>query len=191
MDGDPVREAPFFFSKPADSLVPMGGEIPFPPATRELHHEVELVVALGSGGRNIGPEEGRELVYGYAVGIDLTRRDIQRQARADAHPWDMAKGFDGSAPCSTIKPISICGHPRAGLIFMLVNGELRQSGDLSDQIWSPEETLSHLSHLVALAPGDLVFTGTPPGVGPLRPGDHFEARVEGVGTLIGSVTRAS
>lgn len=187
MGGDPSGEPPFFFSKPADAVVPLGGGIPFPQATRQLHHEVELVVALSGGGRDLAVGDTRSIIFGYAVGIDLTRRDLQTAAKAAGRPWDMAKGFDASAPCSAIAPVSLCGHPRAGKITLEVNDEPRQSADLSDQLWSPEETLAHLSRLVRLAPGDLVFTGTPEGVGLLAPGDRIRARIEGVGELTGFI----
>lgn len=189
MGGDPDREAPFFFTKPADAIQAGGGAFPYPPATSELHHEVELVVAVGRGGFALTPDQCRERIYGYAVGIDLTRRDMQAEAKELARPWDMAKGFDRSAPCSALARSGDIGHPRAGSIGLRVNGEPRQQGDLQDLIWSPEETLSHLSHLVSLAPGDLVFTGTPAGVGPLLPGDVYQAWVEGVGDLEGEIVR--
>ena len=187
MGGDPEREPPFFFTKPADAVVPGGGPIPYPPHTQDLHHEVELVVALGRGGRALTPSACRELIYAYGVGIDFTRRDLQRAAKAAGRPWDMAKGFDGSAPCSPLSNALDIGHPRSGFIGLEVNGELRQSGDISDLIWSPEETLAHLSQFVALAPGDLVFTGTPAGVGPLLPGDSYRAWIDGVGELSGAI----
>lgn len=187
MGGDPDREAPFFFAKPPDAVVPGGGDMPFPVATRDLHHEVELVVALGGGGEDLGTEDCRDLIYGYGVGVDLTRRDLQRDAKAGSRPWDMAKGFDRSAPCSPLVRVEEAGHPRSGAIGLSVNGELRQDADLADLIWSPEETLSHLSRLVELVPGDLVFTGTPAGVGTLLPGDGYLAWIEGVGELTGRV----
>lgn len=187
MGGDPDREMPFFFSKPADAVVPGGGDMPFPASTRELHHEVELVVALGGGGTGLGVEQCRDLIYGYAVGVDLTRRDLQREAKASSRPWDMAKGFDRSAPCSLVARVEDAGHPRSGTIGLSVNGEPRQNADLADLIWSPEETLSHLSRLVELVPGDLLFTGTPAGVGALVPGDTYLAWIEGLGELRGRV----
>lgn len=187
MGGDPVREAPFFFTKPADAVVPGGGPIPYPPATADLHHEVELVLALGRGGADVDPARCRELIFGYAVGLDLTRRDLQREAKAAGRPWDMAKGFDLSAPVSAVAPASAVGHPRTGAVGLEVNGEIRQVGDLADLIWSPEETLAHLSSLVTLSAGDLVFTGTPAGVGPLQPDDSFRAWIDGVGELTGAL----
>lgn len=182
MGADPSREAPFFFAKPADAVV-VGGRVPYPPATHDLHHEVELVVALHRGGRNIPAAQALSLVYGYAVGLDLTRRDLQAQAKNAGRPWDMAKGFDHSAPCSALVPASICGHPATGAILLSVNGKLRQRGDLADMIWSVAETLAALSALVELAPGDLIFTGTPEGVGPVQVGDVLAAHIDGVADL--------
>ena len=186
MGGNPDREFPFFFSKPADAVTG-GGEMSFPLATEDLHHEVELVIAVAGHGSGLGPEACRELIYGYAVGVDLTRRDLQREARDRGRPWDMAKGFDRSAPCSAIAPVSEVGHPRSGSIGLEVNGRARQHADISDLIWSPEEILVHLSKLVALAPGDLVFTGTPAGVGQLVRGDAYRAWITGVGEVAGRV----
>ena len=187
MGGDPDRETPFFFSKPADAVLPMGGAMPYPASTHELHHEVELVLALVAGGANLEPERCRDLIYGYAVGVDLTRRRLQREAKAAGRPWDMAKGFDRSAPCSAVARFLDVGHPRSGAIGLSVNDEVRQAADLADLVWSPEETLSHLSRLVELAAGDLVFTGTPAGVGPLLPGDRYRAWIVGVGEVEGRV----
>jgi fumarylpyruvate hydrolase len=183
MGADPTREPPFFFGKPQDAAVPGGGEVPYPPATANLHHEVELVVALGAGGRDLSVEGALTLVYGYAVGIDLTRRDLQATAKAQGQPWDMAKGFDGSAPMSPITPATVCGHPGRGSIWLQVNGVERQRGDLGDLIWSVPEVLAHLSRFVALAPGDLIFTGTPAGVGPIVPGDRVHCGIDGLGEL--------
>jgi fumarylpyruvate hydrolase len=171
------REPPFFFSKPADALV-TSGEVPYPPATRDLHHEVELVVALAGGGRDLAPEAALALVYGYAVGLDLTRRDLQHEAKKAGRPWDMAKGFDHSAPVGPLTRAADCGHLRAGRIALRVNGQLRQEADLADMTWNVGETLAHLSRLVGLQPGDLVFTGTPEGVGAVAVGDVLEAEVD-------------
>lgn len=187
MGGQPDREPPFFFTKPADAIVPGGGSMEYPLATAELHHEVELVVALAGGGAEISPEECRSFIFGYAVGVDFTRRDLQRTAKHTARPWDMSKGFDQSAPCSPIVRAGDVGHPRTGSIRLAVNGELRQAGDLADLIWSPEEILANLSRLVELAPGDLVFTGTPAGVGPVTPGDTYRAWIPGVGEVRGEI----
>lgn len=183
MGGDPNREPPFFFGKPRDAAVPGGGDIAYPPATSDLHHEVELVVALGRGGRDIPVEAALDCVYGYAVGIDLTRRDLQAQAKSKGQPWETAKGFDRSAPVSPIVPAARIGHPAAGAIWLSVNGEVRQKGDLAQMTWRVEEILAHLSGLFELAPGDLVFTGTPAGVGALHRGDRVRCGVDGLGEL--------
>jgi fumarylpyruvate hydrolase len=183
MGGDPTREDPFFFAKPADAVVPDGTTLPYPPATRNLHHEIELVVALGGGGANLAADKVMDLVYGYAVGLDMTRRDLQNTAKAGGKPWDMGKGFDRSAPIGAIRPAARIGHPAKGAIWVKVNGQVRQSGDLADMIWSVPETLAYLSGLVELAPGDLIFTGTPEGVGPVVAGDLVEGQVDGVGDL--------
>lgn len=183
MGHDPNREPPFFFGKPGDAIVPGGGDIPYPPATSELHHEVELVVALSRGGRDIPVEAALDCVFGYAVGLDLTRRDLQARAKEKGQPWDMAKGFDQSGPVSPLVPAARMGHPRAGGIWLRVNGEVRQRGDLAQMTWSVAEILAHLSRYVALAPGDLVFTGTPAGVGPLVKGDRVRCGIDGLGEL--------
>ena len=179
------REPPFFFSKPGDAVVGGDGEVAvaYPPATANLHHEVELVVALGAGGQNLAVDAARSLIFGYAVGLDLTRRDLQAKAKEKSHPWDMAKGFDQSAVIGLIQPATACGHPRTGAIRLEVNGVLRQQGDLSDMLWSVDEVIANLSTLVALAPGDLIYTGTPAGVGALQRGDRLLGSVAGVGEL--------
>ena len=163
MGHDPNREPPFFFAKPADSVVPNGGILPFPSATEDLHHEIELVVALGEGGADLTASEALSHVFGYAVGLDMTRRDLQAKAKKAGRPWDMAKGFDRSAPMSGICPVSAISHPERGSIWLRVNDELRQQGDLSQQIWKVPETIAYLSTLVELRPGDLIMTGTPRG----------------------------
>jgi fumarylpyruvate hydrolase len=183
MGSDPTREPPFFFTKPADALVPGGAKTPYPSATANLHHEMELVVAVGRGGRDIAVADALGHVFGYAAGIDLTRRDLQDEAKATRRPWDMSKGFDASAPIGEIAPVSVAGHPAAGRIALKVNGVVRQEGDLADQIWPVPDIIAALSRLVALAPGDLIFTGTPDGVGPLRRGDLVEGEIAGVGIL--------
>ncbi|MCS6855079.1 MAG: fumarylacetoacetate hydrolase family protein [Elioraea sp.] len=188
MGHDPDREPPFFFAKPADAIVASGATIPFPMATEELHHEIELVVAIGKGGVAIDPARALEHVFGYAVGLDMTRRDRQAEAKRLSRPWEIGKAFDRSAPMSAIAPASRIGHPARGAVVLAVNGEIRQAGDLAQQIWSVAETIAHLSRLVELAPGDVVMTGTPAGVGPVRPGDRLEGRIEAVGEL--SVTYA-
>jgi len=182
MGADPDREPPFFFGKPQDAVMP-GGDIAYPPATSNLHHEVELVVALARGGRDIPVSEALDHVYGYAVGIDLTRRDLQAMAKEKGQPWDMAKGFDQSAPMSPIHPAGACGHLKAGGIWLKVNGVERQRGDLAHMIWSVPEVISYLSGFVTLAPGDLIFTGTPSGVGPIQRGDKVACGIQGLGEL--------
>lgn len=182
MGHDPVREAPFFFQKAVDSLV-VDGVLPYPSATRELHHEIELVVALKHGGRDIPVAQALDHVFGYAVGLDMTRRDLQAQAKAQGRPWCAAKAFDHGAPCSAIVPVDTTGHPRAGRIALEVNGRVRQQGDLADMIWSVPEVIASLSTLFELQAGDLIFTGTPSGVGAVHCGDTLEGCVEGVGTL--------
>ena len=180
MGKDPDREPPFFFMKPADAVLDANGVIPYPSLTAEFHHEIEMVVALKAGGTNVAPQEARNLVWGYGVGVDLTRRDIQDEAKKLSRPWDWAKGFDASAPCSPIHPVEVVGHPDTGEIWLKVNGVLKQRGDLQDLIWSVPEVISAISQAVALAPGDLIYSGTPAGVGPLQPGDDVTGAVEGV-----------
>jgi fumarylpyruvate hydrolase len=175
-------EPPFFFCKPGDALVCGGDElaVSYPPATANLHHEVEMVVALGSGGANVAADVAAGLVFGYAVGLDLTRRDIQARAKEKGHPWDMGKGFDQSAVCGPLAPVAAVGHPRTGAIWLKVNGELRQEGDLDQMGWHVEEIIANLSTLVRLEAGDLIYTGTPAGVGPLLRDDLLEAGVDGL-----------
>lgn len=180
MGSDPDREPPFFFSKPADAVVPASGALPYPPSTHDLHHEVELVVALGSGGADIAPADAMALVWGYGVGLDLTRRDLQAVAKEAGRPWDMAKGFDASAPCSPLTPAATLGHPHDARIWLEVNGALRQEGKLNEMIWPVADVISHLSRLVRLEAGDLIYTGTPAGVAALQPGDQVRGGVEGV-----------
>jgi fumarylpyruvate hydrolase len=182
MGHDPDREPPFFFMKPADAVVPPG-RLPFPTRTRELHHEIELVVALGDGGRDIAEERALDHVFGYAVGLDMTRRDLQAEAKKAGRPWDMAKGFDQSAPTGSIRAVEDIGHPTKGAVWLRINGEPRQEGDLDQQIWTVPETISLLSTLVSLRPGDLIMTGTPKGVDRVDPGDHLEGHIDGVGNL--------
>lgn len=185
--GHDEREAPFFFMKPADAIVENGQTIPFPLRTQNLHHEIELVVALHAGGTNVSLERARELVYGYAVGNDLTRRDLQFEARDKGRPWTTGKSFDRAAVISAIHPAARIGHPESGRIWLSVNGELRQEGNLSDLIWSIPEIIVELSTLFELQAGDLIYTGTPAGVAALRPGDRVEGGVEGVDTLITTI----
>jgi fumarylpyruvate hydrolase len=183
MGGDPDREPPFFFMKPADAVVPTGSRLPFPTHTEDLHHEVELVVALGEGGRDIRVEDALDHVFGYAVGLDMTRRDMQAVAKKAGRPWDMAKGFDRSAPTGPIRAAEEIGHPTQGAVWLRINGELRQEGDLDQQIWKVPETISYLSTLVDVRAGDLIMTGTPKGVGRVEPGDRLEGHIEGIGDL--------
>ena len=180
--GESGREPPFFFAKPPDAVCP-GPVVPYPPATRELHHEVELVVALSSGGSGIRPADALSHVFGYAVGVDLTRRDLQAAAKRAGRPWTTAKGFDGSAPVSPLQPLERCGHPFAAEIQLDVNGQPRQVGNTAAMTWSVPEIIAELSRFFELRAGDLIFTGTPPGVGPLRPGDRVACRVAGVASL--------
>jgi len=182
MGGD-AREAPFFFSKPADALVPGGGDIAYPPMTGNLQHEVELVVALGKGGANIAVEQALGCVYGYAIGFDLTRRDLQALAKEKKQPWEMGKGLDQGGPISALVPVGQGAHPARGAIWLKVNGEMRQNGDLAQMIWRVAEIIANLSSYVRLAPGDLIFTGTPSGVSTIVAGDVLEGGIDGVGEL--------
>ncbi|GAB1263803.1 fumarylacetoacetate hydrolase family protein [Aurantivibrio infirmus] len=183
MGSDPSREPPFFFSKPADAVVANNTRIPFPARTQNLHHEVELVVAIGKQGKDIPLEDANSFVFGYAVGNDLTRRDLQAEARKEGRPWDTAKGFDDSAPISAIFPVTKFGHVKNAEIWLKVNGEVRQQGNVSDLIWSVSEIIVELSTLFTLMPGDLIYTGTPAGVGKLNIGDKVEAYVDGLELL--------
>ncbi|HEY1857272.1 fumarylacetoacetate hydrolase family protein [Acidocella sp.] len=183
MGNDPNREPPFFFTKPADALVTNGADTAYPTATANLHHEMELVVAIGVGGKDIPAADALSHVYGYTAGLDLTRRDMQDEAKAMRRPWDMSKGFDASAPIGEIVPASQIGHPAAGRIALNVNGASRQVGDLADQIWPVPDIIAALSKLVALAPGDLILTGTPEGVAAVVRGDLLEGEIEGVGKV--------
>ena len=181
--GNDTREPPFFFGKPADAVVVGGADMPYPPQTADLHHEVELVVAIGKDGSDIAPADALAHVYGYAVGLDMTRRDLQGLAKKAGRPWDMAKGFDHSAPIGTIEPAASIGHPDQGAITLSVNGVERQRGDLADQIWNVPDTIAYLSQFVALKAGDIIMTGTPAGVGAVVRGDVLEGAIAGVGTV--------
>jgi fumarylpyruvate hydrolase len=183
MGHDPDREPPFFFMKPADALVLSGATVPYPPATEDLQHEIELVVALKSGGADIAAEQALECVYGYGGGLDMTRRDPQGQAKKMGRPWEMGKGFDNSAPITALQPAAQIGHPDSGAIWLKVNGEVKQHGDLNQQIWRVEEQIAYLSRLVRLEAGDMIFTGTPAGVGRVGRGDRLDGHVDGVGDL--------
>ena len=181
--GQDEREPPFFFSKPADAIVPDGATVPYPSLTTDLHHEVELVVALKGGGRNLKAATANDLIWGYGVGIDLTRRDLQIASRNIKRPWEIGKAFDASAPCGQLRPASETGHPAKGRITLKCNGELRQDGDLSQMIWNVPEVIEKLSEMVALAAGDIIMTGTPSGVAATVAGDKLECEVEGIGKL--------
>jgi fumarylpyruvate hydrolase len=183
MGMDPDREPPFFFSKPADALVANGTPVPYPSRTSNLHHEIELVVAIGSGGCDIPLASASAHVFGYAVGLDLTRRDLQFAARDQGRPWDVAKGFDCSAPVGAIRPASDMGHIERAAIWLEVNGEARQRANLSEMIWSVPEIVAELSTYFELRPGDLIFTGTPEGVGAVRRGDSLVGGIDGLETL--------
>lgn len=180
---DPERESPFFFNKPSDGIVSDGESLPYPPATASLHHEVELVVAIDREGYEIPPEQAEDHIFGYAVGIDLTRRDLQQVAEDRSWPWTAAKAFDRSAPCGLITPKSDCPKMESGSIALSVNDRLRQNADLKEMIWPVPEIVSSLSRMFLLKPGDLIFTGTPSGVGFVLPGDHMEAVIEGLTPL--------
>ncbi len=183
MGKDPEKEPPFFFLKPADAVLPEGGQMRYPPGTGNLHHEIELVVAIQRGGFQIPAAKALDHVYGYAVGLDMTRRDLQLQARDMGRPWDFGKAFDESAPITAIHPVSSHGHHSAGKITLTVNGEPRQSADLQDMIWNIPDTIAFLSNYYRLQPGDLIFTGTPAGVGAVKQGDVLVGVVEGLAEL--------
>lgn len=187
MGKDPDKEPPFFFLKPADAVLPGGGPMHYPPGTENLHHEIELVVAIHREGRNIPAARALDFVYGYAVGLDMTRRDLQFKARDMGRPWDFGKAFDESAPITPIHPVASHGHRSAGRIWLEVNGELRQEADLADMIWNVPDTIAFLSRYYLLKPGDLIFTGTPAGVGAVVPGDRMVGGVEGLAELSVSV----
>lgn len=183
MGHDPNREAPFFFQKPGDVVLPNGGDFPYPAKTSDVHHEIELVVALGKGGADIDAAKALDYVYGYAVGIDMTRRDLQAEAKKLGRPWEVGKAFEKSAPCSAVVPASKIGHPTKGAIWLTVNGQERQRGDLSQLIWNVPESIAYLSTFFTLAPGDLLYTGTPAGVGAVKRGDVLKGGVDGIGEI--------
>ena len=187
MGHDPDREEPFFFQKNPDTLV-LDGHFPYPPQSSDVHHELELVVALKSGGSDIAVDDALDLVFGYAVGLDMTRRDLQGQMKKAGRPWEIGKAFEHSAPCSELVPAAVIGNPSEGAVQLHVNGELRQDGDLNQLIWKVPEMIAYLSRLFALAPGDLIFTGTPSGVGPVQRGDRLAGTIAGVGQLEVEVT---
>jgi fumarylpyruvate hydrolase len=181
--GNDERDPPFFFTKPADAVVDSGSAIPYPSLTGNLHFEIELVAAIGKAGFRIPREHALDHVWGYAVGIDLTRRDLQDLAKKAARPWDWSKAFDRSAPCGALVRADESGHPRTGRIWLAVNGEIRQDADLAELIWPIVDVVSTCSEAVELQPGDLIFTGTPAGVGAVRPGDTMTGGVDGIGTI--------
>ncbi|TCT02176.1 fumarylacetoacetate hydrolase family protein [Aquabacter spiritensis] len=183
MGHDPSREPPFFFQKNPDNLVPPGGAVPYPKRTADLHYEIELVVALKAGGEDIPLAAALDCVYGYGVGIDLTRRDLQGEAKKLGRPWEVGKAFELSAPASALVPAETIGHPAAGRIWLSVNGTVKQEGDLNQMIWKVPEMIAELSTLFRLMPGDLIFAGTPAGVGPCKAGDLLEGGVAGVGDI--------
>jgi fumarylpyruvate hydrolase len=183
MGANPDREPPCFFMKPADAVAANGTTVPYAPRTNDLHHEVELVVAIGVGGHDISAAAALEHVFGYAVGNDLTRRDLQAAAKRAGLPWDVAKGFDRSAPIAAIRPVGAGGHVTQGRIWLEVNGQLRQDANLTEMIWSVPEIIVELSTLYELQPGDLIFTGTPAGVGPVQRGDTLVGGIDGLETL--------
>jgi fumarylpyruvate hydrolase len=187
MGHDPEAEPPFFFSKPADAIVTDGGAVPYPPETGNLHYEVELVAAIGTGGRNIGVAEALGNVWGYAVGIDFTRRDLQAWAKKAGKPWEVAKGFDHSAPISSIVPASALTPPLRGAITLAVNGETRQAADIADMTWDLPHIVAELSRYFELVPGDLIFTGTPAGVSAVVKGDRLAGAIAGVGRVETSI----
>ena len=182
MGHDPDREPPFFFQKNPDSVT-TDGTFPYPVRSKDVHHEIELVVALKSGGRDIPREKALDCIYGYAVGIDMTRRDLQGEAKKMGRPWEVGKSFEASAPCGPLVPAEKIGHPAKGAVWIDVNGERRQTGDLAQMIWNIPDTIAYLSGLFTLAPGDLIMTGTPAGVGPIVKGDVMKGGVEGVGEI--------
>jgi fumarylpyruvate hydrolase len=180
MGSNPDRQTPFFFTKPADAVTESGATLPFPPRTADLHHEVELVVALGAGGREIAVDDAPALIFGHAVGLDLTRRDLQAEAKKTGRPWDMGKGFDHSAPVGALTPGAPPSH---GGITLTIDGAVRQCGNLDQMIWSVAEVIAELSTYVTLAPGDLIFTGTPAGVGPIRQGETVRGTIDGLAPI--------
>ncbi|NQU61475.1 MAG: fumarylacetoacetate hydrolase family protein [Rhodospirillales bacterium] len=192
MGHDPDREAPFFFQKSPDNLLPSGPEddaaFPYPPKSENVHHEIELVAALSGGGTDIAPAKALDLVWGYGVGLDMTRRDLQGEAKKAGRPWDSGKAFENSAPIGPIHPVTATGHPSEGRVWLDVNGETRQDGNINQLIWSLPEIIAHLSGLFELKGGDLIFTGTPAGVGAVERGDVLEGGVEGIGEIKIKVT---
>jgi fumarylpyruvate hydrolase len=180
MGHDPNKEPPFFFQKNPDSLVLPGEDFPYPAETKDVHHEIEMVVALKKGGKNIPVEQALDCVFGYGLGLDMTRRDLQAEAKKAGRPWETGKAFEASAPCSALHPVAKVGHPTEGAIWVKVNGEMRQTGDLNQMIWKVPEMISYLSRLFELKAGDLIFAGTPAGVGAVVTGDVIVGHLDGV-----------
>jgi len=183
MGHDPDREPPFFFMKPATAIVTDGKNMAYPSLSNDVHHEIEMVVALGKGGANIHADQALDHVWGYGVGLDMTRRDLQGEAKKMGRPWDTGKAFDQSAPCSALVPVSQCGHLTKGRIHLKVNGQIKQDGDLAMMIWNVPDTIAYLSTLFTLMPGDLIFSGTPAGVAAVARGDVLEGHVDGLPVL--------
>jgi fumarylpyruvate hydrolase len=189
MGADPQRELPFFFCKPADAVVADGQTIAYPPQTKDLQHEVEFVAAIAKGGASIAVADALDHVFGYGVGIDLTRRDLQQEAKDKRRPWDWGKGFDHSAPCSALQSASRIAHPASARIHLAVNGQLKQDGNLDQMIWPLPDVIAFISQSMRLEPGDLIYTGTPAGVGPVNPGDVLTAEVDGIARLTVTIGR--
>ena len=189
MGADPAREPPFYFAKTASSIVASGSTVAYPPRTSNLHHEIEWVVAIGRAGANISVADAPDHIFGYAVGIDLTRRDLQAQSCKAGRPWETAKSFDQSAAISDIVSVAESGHPQRGRIWLAVNDEIRQDGDLAEMIWSVSESIAEISTYRGLAAGDLIYTGTPAGVGPLVPGDKVTGGIDGIGEILIEIGR--
>jgi len=183
MGSEPEREPPIFFMKPLDAVTPSGSRVTYPPATNNLHYEIELVVAIGRDGHRIPQNQALDYVWGYGVGIDLTRRDLQSHAKKKGQPWEASKSFDQSAPLSELHPVKSVGHPSAGRIWLEVNGEIRQDGNIDQLIWCVPEIIEHLSALFHLRPGDVIYTGTPAGVSPIQRGDKLRGGVDGIATI--------
>lgn len=183
MGGDPDREEPFFFQKNPDNLLTDGADFPYPVRSSDVHHEIEMLVALHQGGHNISLDSALDCVWGYGVALDMTRRDLQAECKKAGRPWEIGKAFEQSAPASELVAASEIGHPSDGAIWLKVNDELRQQGDLNHMIWKVPEMISYLSSLFVLAPGDVILSGTPSGVGPVQRGDRLEAHVDGVADL--------
>lgn len=183
MGHDPDQEPPFFFQKSPDTILQPGEPFPYPSGSQDVHYEMEHVIALGKGGSDIPVEAAQDHVFGYAAGLDMTRRDLQSGAKKLGRPWEVGKSFEHSAPMSAIRPVADIGHPSAGAVRLSVNGEVRQDGDLAQMIWKPREIIAHLSRLFTLQPGDLIMTGTPAGVGPVKRGDVIAGEVEGISSL--------